>query len=131
MAAQEEIHLPSPAKKSKLEEEFTDGEKPQQLVERHWVKVEQSKHVKESPQDQRLLKVMQWNMLADGKCTYLYLLSMLCMRHTFHGDTSHVHNSPDPFSGCKRGLGMNETTKVWWQSLKKFLGLNSSRHFYL
>ena len=59
----EEIHLPSPAKKCRLEEGLpVDGEKPQQLVERLWVKVEQPKE----SQNQKLLKVMQWNMLADG-----------------------------------------------------------------
>ena len=63
MAAQEEILLSSPAKRCKLEESTpVDGEKPQQLVERDWVKVEQSKE----SQNQKLLKVMQWNMLADG-----------------------------------------------------------------
>lgn len=63
MAAQEEILLPSPAKKCRLEEDTpVDGEKPQQLVERHWVKVEQPKE----SQNEKLLKVMQWNMLADG-----------------------------------------------------------------
>ena len=61
MAAQEDS---PPAKKYKLEEDTcTDGEESQQLVERHWVKVEQSK---ESQNQSKLLKVMQWNMLADG-----------------------------------------------------------------
>ena len=70
MAAREESPTPLPAKKSKLEEEPTDGEKVQKLVERHWVKAEQSKE----SQDQKLLKVMQWNTLADGKCTYNLVL---------------------------------------------------------
>lgn len=61
MAAQEDS---PPAKKYKLEEgTYMDGEKSQQLVERHWVRVEQSK---ESQNQSKLLKVMQWNMLADG-----------------------------------------------------------------
>ena len=61
MAAQEGS---PPAKKYKLEEgTCTDGEMSQQLVERHWVKVEQSKKFQNQ---NKLLKVMQWNMLADG-----------------------------------------------------------------
>jgi hypothetical protein len=64
MAAQEEIrpHSP-PAKRYKLEEGTSKDEEKPQLVERHWVKVEQSK---ESQNQNKLLKVMQWNMLADG-----------------------------------------------------------------
>ena len=61
MAAQEDS---PPAKKYKLEEgTYMAGEKSQQLVDRHWVRVEQSK---ESQNQSKLLKVMQWNMLADG-----------------------------------------------------------------
>ena len=68
MATREEIHLPSPAKKCRIEGGIPgDVGKPQQLVERHWVKLEQS----EESQPKKLLKVMQWNMLADGILYYI------------------------------------------------------------
>ena len=50
-----------PSKKPKVEEEADDAS--QQLVERKWVKVDES----EAEKNQCLLKVMQWNSLADGE----------------------------------------------------------------
>ena len=65
MEVEQERHLLPPPKKSKLEESTSDGEKSNQLIERHWVKGVQS----EESQEHKLLKVMQWNSLADGKFT--------------------------------------------------------------
>lgn len=58
---------PPPAKKVKESPEEAKHTTQQQLVERNWVKVEESK---QKP-DQQLLKVMQWNTLADGEHTLL------------------------------------------------------------
>lgn len=56
-----------PLKKPKMEqsEEEPRADEDQQLIERRWVKVDES----EEQKNQKIFKVMQWNSLADGKCT--------------------------------------------------------------